>query len=311
MTVINAVGSLPGLGRLLVGTMMDSAVPVERAEVFAKLLPEPLHTRENPFSNLDATLLALKDIGIVNEVDGMMSLVPEATTMLTGTLLTRSTYRKLLQRFMFASVDVDPWRVGTGDTLTSGTKDINRALSWSLAQDVRTTLTWNKTDGGSVSADLLQKDQLPNVPTLQPFANDVRWNNFIRWSTTLGMAQPAFQGVGIYPDATVAIRDVVLEMPPGRLSIDEFLDGITRRFPVVRGGALHSSFLQLSVVDPDPDGASGLLDTTLAQALLALEEEGIVSVLPVQADADSKTVGLGSVPLRRVTHVEVHGGSVE
>lgn len=311
MTVINAVGSLPGLGRLLVGTMMDSAAPLERAEVFAKLLPEPLHTRDKPFSNLDATLLALKDIGIVNEVDGMISLVPEVTTMLAGIALTRSTYRKLLQSFMFASADVDPWRLGTGDTLTSGTKDINRALSWSLAQDVRSTLTWNKTDGGSVSAEILQKDQLPSVPTLRPFANDVRWNTFTRWSTALGMAQPAFQGVGIYPDATVAIRDVVLEMPLGRRSIDDFLEGITRRIPVLRGGVLHASFLQLSVVDPDPDGASGFLDTTLAQALLTLEEEGIVSVLPVQADANSKTVGLGSVPPRRITHVEVHGGIVE
>jgi hypothetical protein len=311
MTVINAVGSLPGLGRLIVGTLIDSTASMERAEVHAKLLPEPLHTRENPFANLDATLLALKDIGIMNEVDGMISLAPEASKMLRGTPLTRSKYRKLLQQFMFASVDVDPWRLETGDTLTSGTKDINRALSWSLAQDVRSTLTWNKTGGGAVSVELLQKDQLPSVPALRPFSNDVRWNTFTRWSTALGMAQAAFQGVGIYPDATVAIRDVVLEMAPGRRSIDDFLGGITRRLPVLRGGVLHSSFLQLSAVDPDIDGASGLLDTTLAQALLALEEDGIVNVLPVQADADSRTIGLGSTPPRRITHVDVRGGIVE
>lgn len=311
MTVINAVGSLPGLGRLLVAAIMESTAPVERAEVFTKLLPEPLHTRENSFSNLDATTLALKDMGIVNEVDGMISLAPEVTKILTGTPLTRPTYRRLLQRFVFASVDVDPWRLATGDTLTSGTKDINRALSWSLAQDVRSTLTWNRTDGGMASVEVLQKDQLPNTPTLQPFSNNVRWNTFTRWSVALGMAQPAFQGVGIYPDATVAIRDVVLGMPTGRHSIDDFLDGITRQLPVVRGGVLHASFLEQSVVDPDPDGATGFLDTTLAQALLALEEEGVVTVLPVQADANSKTVGLGDATPRRVTHVDVRGGVVE
>jgi hypothetical protein len=305
------VVSLPGPGRILVGTMMDSAAPMERTHALATLLPEPLQTREKPFTNLEATLLALKDIGIVNDVDGMISLVPEVTTILAGAPLMRSTYRKLLQRFMFASLDIDPWRLGTGDTLTSGTKDINRALSWSLAQDVRSTLTWNRTDGGSVSAELLQKDQLPNTPTLQPFSNNVRWNTFTRWSVALGMAQPAFQGVGIYPDATVAIRDVVLGGPRGRLNIDDFLGEITRQLPVVRGGVLQASFLEQSVVDPDPDGASGFLDTTLAQALLALEEEGVVSVLPVQADASSKFVRLDNANPRRITHVEVRGGIVE
>src|ERR1700722_18674176 len=110
MTVINAVGSLPGLGRLLVATMSNSSDPIDRMDVFAKLLPESLHSREKPFANLEATLLALKDIGIVSEIDGMISLVPEATTILADSLLTRVKYRKLLQRFMFASVDVDPWR---------------------------------------------------------------------------------------------------------------------------------------------------------------------------------------------------------
>jgi hypothetical protein len=302
------VGSLPGLGRLLVGTLIDASAPMERAEVRERLLPEPLHTRGNPFSNIDATLVALKDIGITDEVDGMVSLVPDARTMLTGNTLTRSKYRKLLQHFMFASVDVDPWRLETGDTLTSGTKDINRALSWSLAQDVRSTLTWNKTDGGSVSVDLLQREQLPSVKSLWPIANDVRWNTFTRWSTVLGMAQPAFQVNGIYPDATVAIRDVVVEMRPGRWSIGDFLGEITRSFPVLRGGALHSSFLQLSTVDPDVDAASGLLDTTLAQALLGLEEQGTVNMLPVQADAESKSIGLGSASPRRITHIEVPEG---
>ena len=307
MTVINAVGSLPGLGRLLVNMLTDVPTGIERDELYARLLPEPLHSGKDPFSNIDTTITALKDIGIIEEVQKVISLVPQAKSMLVGPGISRPAYRKLLLNFIFSSV-VDPWRVTAGDTLTSGTKDINRALSWSLAQDVQSTLTWHKNDGSSVSVELMQQDQLPDTPDLRPFANDVRWNTFVRWSTALGMAQPAFQGTGIYPDATVAVRDVVVELSPGRISIDDFLDAITRRLPVLSGGALHSSFLEHSPTNPDPDAAAGLLDTTVAQALLALEDEGILSVLPPQADAASRNIGLGRTPPRRITHIEVCEG---
>ena len=310
MTVINAIGSLPGLGRLIVDSLMEASEPAERLEFCSKLLPEPLRTRANPFSNLDATILALKDMGILKEEEGLISLSPETVTFLLESRLTRSKYRRLLQHFVFASADVDPWRLNADDTLTSGTKDINRALSWSLAQDVRSTLSWKGTEAGSTSAELLQKEQLPSVPSLQPFANDFRWSTFVRWSTALGMAQPALVGTGIHPDATVAIRDVVLEMSPGRTSIDNFLAGISGRLPALRGGVLQMSFLELSTVDPDPETARGHLDSTLAQAVLALEEELLIKVLPPEADASSKTIGLDNSS-RRITHIEVQEAVTE
>jgi len=310
MTVINAIGSLPGLGRLIVNCLIDVSEPAERIEFCSKLLPKPLQTRAASFSNLDATILALKDMGILTDEEGTISLSPAAVTFLLDTELTRSKYRRLLQHFVFASADVDPWRLTAGDTLTSGTKDINRALSWSLAQDVRSTLTWDKAAGGSTNAELLQKEQLPNAPTLQPFANDFRWNTFVRWSTALGMAQAALVGTGIHPDATVAIRDVVLEMDAGRQSIDRFLGEITDRLPALRGGVLQTSFLELSAVDPDPEAARGNLDSTLAQAVLALEEELLIKILPTEADASSRTIGLDDSS-RRITHIEIRGAVSE
>jgi hypothetical protein len=304
MTVINAIGSLPGLGRLIVQYLIETAEPTEKDLLRAKLLPTPLHTRANPFSNLDSTINALKDIGILSETGGRISLSAEAAAFLQGSQLTRARYRRLLQHFVFSSADVDPWKIAANDTLTSGSKDINRALSWSLAQDVRSTLTWDKIEGGMTSAQLLQKEQLPNVPDLQPFSNDARWGTFVRWSIALGFAQPAFVGAGIYPDATVAIRDVVFDMPSGRVSIDKFLDGVATRLPVLRGGALQASFLELSSRDPDPDSARGELDSTLAQAILALEEESVIDILPLEADAPSRTIGLDDLN-RRITHLQI------
>lgn len=304
MTVINAIGALPGLGRLIVQYLVETPQPTEKDLIRANLLPAPLHTGKNPLSNLDKTLNVLKDIGILDETGGLISLSDDATALIQNCRLTQARYRRLLQHFVFSSVDVDPWKITATDTLTSGSKDINRALSWSLAQDVRSTLTWDKTEGGATSAELLQKEQLPNAPDLQPFSNDARWGTFVRWSIALGFAQAAFVGTGIYPDATVAIRDVVLDTPPGRVSIDKFLDGIAARLPVLRGGALQASFLKLSNVDPDPDSARGDLDSTLAQAILALEEESVIDILPLEADAPSRTIGLDDLN-RRITHLQI------
>ncbi|MCX8557523.1 protein DpdG [Mycolicibacterium mucogenicum] len=308
MTVINAVGALPGLGRLIVHTLVATDSGIDRDDLYRTLLPESLHRGQNPLSNIDATLTALKDIGVTDERDGKVLLAPQAQTRLREAPITRSAYRKLLQHFMFSTVDTDPWRLAAGDTLTSGTKDINRALSWALAQDVRGTLTWNRTEGGFVNVELTQQDQLPTNPELRPFANGVRWGNFMRWATALGMAQPAFQAIGIYPDATVAIRDYVSDMPPGRQTIDGFLEALTNRMPVLSGGPLHTSFLQLTASNPDPDAAAGLLDTTVAQAILALEDEGVLNLPAPQADAAGRTIGLGVTPQRRITHVEVNEG---
>ncbi|MFI5509104.1 protein DpdG [Mycobacterium sp. NPDC051804] len=310
MTVINAGGgaALPGLGRLIVSTLAEAEFEMEKDKLRSRLLPESLHAGKSPLSNIDATLLALKDIGVTEERDAKVLLVPQAQTMLHGSRIPRSLYRKLLQHFMFTVGDADPWRLAAGDTLTSGTKDINRALSWSLAQDVRSTLTWDKTNGGLLSVQLIQQDQLPDSPELRPFANGVRWGAFMRWAAALGMAQPAFQVAGIYPDATVAVRDQVLDMPSGRQTIDGFLDTLTSRLPVLSGGELHLGFLQHTSADPDPDAAIGLLDTTLAQSILALEEEAILELPPPQADATGRTIGLGTTPQRRLTHIEVIGG---
>ena len=70
------------------------------------------------------------------------------------------------------------------------------------------------------------------------------------------------------------------------------------------------SFLELSTVDPDPETARGHLDSTLAQAVLALEEELLIKVLPPEADASSKTIGLDNSS-RRITHIEVQEAVTE
>lgn len=303
MTIINAIGSLPGLGRLMLNRVICSG-KTERAELFDYLLPGPVRSGDKPFSNLDGTLTALKDAGLFQEKDGSISTQRNVNEFAGGNPLTPQRFRRLLQRSIFGSID-DPWIMTAGDTLTTGAKDLNRTLSWFLAQNVLSTFTWEGKARGFLSADLVQRNQLLHAESLRPFSNDARWGTFTRWSVAVGMAEPALSGTGLHPDATVAIRDVTQEMTPGNHSIDEFLGVLTKQLPVISGGVLHSSFLNHAQSNPDPDGAAGLLDTTIAQAILCLEEEELVTIMPIQADASSRTIGLGPTR-RRVTHIRVN-----
>ena len=304
MTIINAVGSLPGLGRLILNHVICSENSVESAKLIDDLLPEPLRTGLDPLLNLNSTLIALKGAGLLQESESVFSTTRLVDTVAGGEPVGPERFRRLLQRSIAASIDDDPWILAEGDTLTSGTKDLTRALSWFLAQDVQQTFTWDKTGRGLVSAEVLQREQLPNEQLLHPFANDVRWGIFGRWATALGMAEPALAGTGLHPDAIVAIRDVTGEMPPDTYKIDDYLSALGRHLPVINGGALHTSLLQ-HTSEPDPDASNGWLDSSVAQALIGLEEEKLITILPVKADASSRTIGLGSEP-RRVTHVRIN-----
>ncbi|MGW4580331.1 protein DpdG [Rhodococcus aetherivorans] len=305
MTIINATGSLPGLGRLMVNYVISAGNSTDRSELFDRLLPDNLRIGDNPFLNLNGTLTAVKDAGLLNQSGNTISTTPRVDDFAHGKPLTANRFRRLLQCSIFESIDADPWDQATGETLTSGSKDLTRALSWFLAQDARSTLTWDKTTGGLSSAELLQVQQLPRTTDLRPFSNNARWQLFSRWSVALGMAEPALVGTGLHPDATVAIRDITFEMTPGLRTVDDFLDSLTRQLPVISGGSIRNSFLKLAGSDPDPHASIGLLDTSIAQALLSLEEEKVVTLLPPKSDTTSKTIGLGSVQ-RRITHLEVH-----
>lgn len=305
MTIINAMGSLPGLGRLIVNRVISAGNSVDRTELYEFLLPEPLRGGGNPWEKLVGTLTAVKDAGLLTQSGNAVLTTQRVDAFCRGKPLSTRQFRRLLQRSIFEPANMDTWNQTQTEGLTTGAKDLNRALSWFLAQDVRTTLNWSKTTNGPENAQALQRQQLPRHPLLQPFSNDTRWNNFTRWSVALGMAEPALTRSGLYPDATLAIRDISQEMTPGIRNIDDYLNSLTTHLPVLSGGTLRDGFLKLTDADPDPDASIGLLDTTIAQALLALEEEKILTILPAESDANSKTIGLGSAP-RRITHLEIH-----
>ncbi|MFV1362552.1 protein DpdG [Mycolicibacterium elephantis] len=304
MTIINATGSLPGLGRVMLNNIISSGNSVETKKLFEYLLPEPRRSASRPFANLEDTLIAMRDAGLVTESEGSISASQLVEEFAGGAPITSQRYRRLLQRSIATSIADDPWVMAEGDKLTSGTKDLTRALSWFLAQDALSVFTWAGNAKGALSVESTQMAQLPGAVSLHPFSNGARWNTFTRWSTATGMSAPALNGAGLHPDATVAIRDVTRELNPGIHSIDDFLGTLTRELPVISGGALHRSFLQYAA-EPDPSAATGLLDTSIAQALLCMEEEGLINILDPKADTSSRTIGLGN-ERRRFTHVQVN-----
>ncbi|MFW0793302.1 protein DpdG [Gordonia sp. CPCC 205515] len=306
MTIINAVGSLPGLGRLLVNHVISAGNTIDRTELAARLLPKDLRTGDNPTASLDTTLTAIRDSGLLAVSGDAVSTTPIVDEFTRGKQVTPQQFRRLFQKSIFDPSNEDPWKHGTGDTLTAGAKDLNRALSWFLAQDCMSVVTWDTNSTGVYSAQALQIDQLPDAETLRPFSNDVRWNTFARWSVAIGMAEPALRGNGLHPNATVAIRDVTREMSPTVHRVDDYLAELARRLPVLSGGTMRRGFLQHTDSDPDPHVSTAALDTTVGQALLALEEEDLL-VLKSEADTGRRTINMGATP-RSVTHVEILGG---
>ncbi|WP_404314134.1 protein DpdG [Prescottella equi] len=305
MTVINAVGSLPGLGRLIVNHVISSGTSTDKTEITDRLLPGDLRTGDNPIAKIDSTLTAIRDSGLLSLSGNTVSTTHLVNEFSRGKQLTPENFRRLLQQSIFEENYEDPWN--SAETLTSGAKDLNRALSWFLAQDCTSTLTWDTKSTGLHSVQTLQAKQLYKAESLplQPFSNDVRWNTFARWSVAIGLAEPALLGNGLHPNATVAIRDITLDMASTVFRVDDYLDELAKRLPVLSGGTMRQGFLNHTDSDPDPHASIGALDTTVGQALLALEEEGLL-VLKSESDTDRKTINLGATP-RSVTHIDVRG----
>lgn len=303
MSIINQPASLPGLGRLIINQIISSGNTEDREMMLNHLLPDNLRSGGDPTNKFEDTLTAIRDAGLVSLSGSTVSTTPVVNDHSQGRPLTPEQFRRLLQRSIFEVNYEDPWDYSPGVTLTGGAKDLNRALSWFLAQDARSTLAWDSNSTGIRSVQTLQSSQIPEPEVLRPFSNSNRWLPFTRWSVAIGMAEPALTGNGLHANATVAIRDITLEMSRTLYRVDDYLDELAKRLPVLSGGTTHRGFLQHTDCDPDPHASVGAIDTTIGQALLALEEDGLL-VLRSESDTDRRTINLGA-DLLSVTHVDV------
>lgn len=260
-------------------------------EAFAKLLLTPPSLPGGEKNNeYEVAARTLADLGFVTRSEGTVELTPSVRALsiddVTG-------FNAQLRTAV-----LDPVRnegLATNPDL-GGPKDLVRALSWFLLQDVNTPLGWTEIEQRQVHAFQ------PPLPL--PFAdNSSRWSRFVFWAPALGLAAAPLQEEGnaarLVPDCMVAVRETVLSLWKEGQSVrpSEAHARILAELPVLPGGT-YSRSLGL----PPPDGAAS---PSLSNALLAGDQAGWITLdrrsdaadILFLLDVDGARVGVSSITI--------------
>ena len=304
MAALNPPRVLPGLGRTIVNFLLETRRAWTEEELLEVFKPAGLNDGATAHHGVTNTMSAFRAIGILATKSGEVMVTEEVAAL--GPKLSITTFRRALQTHVFdLERDGDPWQTQIGDAHTGGARDLNRALSWLLAQDaLGRPLTWTGT--GNIQGTQRKQFKTPDNE-LWAITNDVRWGATSRWALVLGLATPsALQKVsGLTPLPVVAINDVLDELPAERTPIAEFLTRLGSKVPVLAGGAVRTGLVAHLGSDPDPGIAADCSDSSVGQALRILEDRGRLSfeTLP-----DAPGVRLSRFDNNRQTHVTLKRG---
>lgn len=262
-------------------------------------------------------LKALDDLGVTLQESGAIRLNPE----LPANALSRKTgeeqFRALLRdRVLDTTANADLWREeGEGKKRKAvGPRDLTRALCWTLAQDVYQLLRpWK--DPSENSVQQLQQRQLGQEQRNWVFSNDTRWPAFIRWAVYLGFGWTlgvpktgnAAAQLLFVPDPTEAIRDVmprIAQKPGAKLSLPEFLQLLASELPVLDGGTYRDAVLERIAARTLALPNSDELSTSLANALLRLADEEVITLLN-ESDIEKRLFPTETGEPRPFSHVRV------
>jgi hypothetical protein len=303
MAVLNPPRSLPVLGRAIVNYLLDARRNPSEDDLVAAFKPEGLNPAVEAAGGLKNTLSALRAINVLEaDAEGALRISPKVDP--PKRQFTKAQFRRVLQDRVFDfDRDGDVWATRVGDGHTSGGRDLNRALSWLLAQDaLGGPLAWTE------NVQRMQTDQFKTTNNeAWAITNDTRWLPTVRWILALGLANPSVvkDKNGIVPLPVDAIDDALNGFPNERMTIHDFLARIGRAVPVLHGGAVRSGLVAQLGSDPDPGINAECADSSVGQALRILEERGRVAfeTLP---DADG--IRLSRFDNTRRTHVTVKTG---
>jgi hypothetical protein len=201
----------------------------------------------------------------------------------------------------------DPWTFKEGAADSTGSRDFARAATWWFQQSsFDPPLAWESPNDPRFSVQERQKSISDRVP--RPIWNDTRWQSFARWAPYVGLARPVTVGGKEYlmPHAFSAVADELLPLlssEPQPISI--VFDRLAEVLPIVQGGAFRRTLADHlgSAAKGTASRDADVLDSVVAQACLALEDVGLVSIEHL-SDAD----GVVSIAderntLRRCSHI--------
>lgn len=303
MAVLNPPRTLPGLGRAIVNHLLDARRSATEDDLVAAFKPDGLNPDATAADGVRNTISSLRAIEVLRtSTDGTLQLGEKVPAPQTP--FDRDQFRRLLQARVFdLSRDGDVWVTQAGDAHTSGARDLNRALSWVMAQDaLGRPLSW---------VDNLQTMQAEQFRTTNQQAwaitNDTRWTAASRWILALGLGTASVMKdrPGLVPLPVVALDDALASIPDERISVHELLSRIGKAVPVLHGGSMRAGLVSTLGTDPDPGIAADCADSSVGQALRMLEERGrvVFETLP-----DAPGIRLSRFDAARQTHATVKGG---
>lgn len=176
--------------------------------------------------------------------------------------------------------------------------DLNRGLSWILAQDVYSIDT-----GSHQLIQKLENEQIADL-SKRIFQNDTRWNGLRTWMVYLGFGRT---GARVTVDPTVAIRDELPQIfkQDTTLSASVFLDRVGEILPVLDGGKYRVEME--GVLNPASWAApaENRLSTSLSRAIQRLDREGLIATEQKSDSIDGgfTLTGYGGRQWRDVTHI--------
>lgn len=308
MAVLNPPSALPGLARAIVNHLLVSRATYDEERLTALFAPADLDEGDVT-RGVDNTLRACRALGVlVTGQEQRIAVSPSIQEASRGVAFTRDTFRVLLRSSVLdLGRDGDPWLQGEGRT--AGAKDLMRALAWFLNQDaLGPPLSWRMQGEGNVQT--MQDRQLPNAAEEdRPILNDTRWGSFSRWVVALGFAEAATAsgGTGLVPLPARAIRDAVKRMSPGPRPVEDFLAALGREVPVLPGGSVGEGMRAQFSEHPDPSARRGGLASGVAQSLLILEDESLLT-MSYGADAVATRTLFEDGDSRQVSSVTVSEG---
>ena len=303
MAVLNPPRTLPGLGRAIVNHLLDARRSSAEEDLVAAFKPEGLNAGAEAAGGLKNTISSLRAINVLDtKRDGTLQI--GAQVPVPNSLFNAPQFQRLLQTRVFdLSRDGDVWVTEPGDSHTSGARDLNRALTWVMAQDaLGQPLSWTE------NLQTLQSEQFgTNDRESWAIVNDTRWAPASRWILALGLATPSVMKdrAGVVPLPVTAVHDALSNVPEERIGIHDLLARIGQALPVLHGGSMRTGLVSLLGADPDPGIAADCADSSVGQALRILEERGRVKfeTLP-----DAQGVRLSRFDTARQTHAIVKAG---
>lgn len=288
MALINDA-SFPSYMWAVIRLMLISGGTVDEASARLLLTPSSLPGGERN-DEYDVAVKTLAELGFVTRAGGTVELAPSAKTLSIDDV---AGFNAQLRVAVFEK----DRNVGLAESPDlGGPKDLVRALSWFLLQDVNTPLGWTE-------IEQLQAGAFPE-PLPMPFADNAsRWNRFVYWAPALGLAARPLRdessAARLVPDCTVAVRETVLGLWKKGQSVrpGEACARILAELPVLPGGTYSRS---LGLAPPE-----GAVSQSLSNALLAGDEVGWITLdrksdaadIIFLMDADGTRVGVSSVTI--------------